>query len=223
MQLSERTIEILKNFATINPSIVIQQGNLVRQVSPSKTILSHALVEENFPNKFGIYDLNRFLGTLSLFTKPDLFFTDYYVAIKSGSQQSKFFYCEPEQIMTPPDNELPVDNVIAEFTLTEHDLAAIMKGANVLQAPEFVIEHRAGDIVITAKDSKNTASNTFERKVGEALESPVEFSAIIKVEHVKLAPGSYDVRLSSSGLVHFKQTSGSLQYWIVTENSSKYQ
>ena len=157
MQLSERTIEILKNFATINPSIVIQQGQVIRVTSPSKTILSHALVEEDFPNKFGIYDLPRFLGTLSLFTKPDLYFTDHYVAIKSGTQQSKFFYCEPELIMTPPDNEIPVNNVIAEFTLTEHDLAAIMKGANVLQVPELVVESRAGDILVTAKDSKNTA------------------------------------------------------------------
>lgn len=223
MQLSERTIEILKNFATINPSIVIQQGQVIRVTSPSKTILSHALVEEDFPNKFGIYDLPRFLGTLSLFTKPDLYFTDHYVAIKSGTQQSKFFYCEPELIITPPDNEIPVNNVIAEFTLTEHDLAAIMKGANVLQVPELVVESRAGDILVTAKDSKNTASNTFERKVGEALDSPVEFSAIIKVEYMKLAPGSYDVRLSSDGIVHFQQTGGSLQYWVATENSSKYQ
>jgi len=222
MQLSERTIEILKNFATINPSIVIERGQTIRAVSPPKTILANAQIEEDFPNKFGIYDLPRFLGTLSLFTEPDLYFTDHFVTIKSGSQQSKFFYCDPELIMQPPQNQIAVENVIAEFTLTEHDLAAIMKGANVLQVPEFVLENREGDIVVTAKDSKNTSSNTFERKVGETTDA-INFSAIIKAEYMKLAPGSYDVRLSSNGLVHFKQTSGSLQYWIVTENSSKYQ
>lgn len=222
MQLSERTIEILKNFATINSSIVIERGQTIRAVSPPKTILANAQIEEDFPNKFGIFDLPRFLGTLSLFTEPDLYFTDHFVTIKSGSQQSKFFYCDPELIIQPPQNQIAVENVIAEFTLTEHDLAAIMKGANVLQVPEFVLENREGDIVVTAKDSKNTSSNTFERKVGETTDA-INFSAIIKAEYMKLAPGNYDVRLSSNGLVHFKQTSGSLQYWIVTENSSKYQ
>lgn len=223
MELSERTVDILKNFATINPSVVIQQGNVIRTVSQNTTILSHAIVEEDFPNKFGVWDLSRFIGTLSLFTKPDLYFTDHYVAIKSGNQQCKFFYCDTDLIKVPPDNEIPVDNVIAEFTLTEHDLAAILKGANVLQVPNLVIENRSGDIYVIAKDANNTSSNTFERKVGETDDSPVDFSAIINVENMKVAPGTYHVRLSSGGVVHFSQPGKALQYWIVTENNSKYQ
>ena len=116
MELSEKTITVLKNFANINPSLVIRKGNKLRTVSPQKTILGEAVIEEEFPQDFAIYELNRLLGVLSLFQDPDLFFNEHYITIKSGATQSKYFFADPEMVFSPPDKPIPVDNVIAEFT-----------------------------------------------------------------------------------------------------------
>lgn len=40
MKLSARTINILKNFSTINPSIVLKPGNTVTTISTNKTIMA---------------------------------------------------------------------------------------------------------------------------------------------------------------------------------------
>ena len=66
MQLNENAMQVLKNFATINPNIVIEEGNIVRTLSEGKNIFGKAVVDLDFPVKFGIYDLNEFLNVLGL-------------------------------------------------------------------------------------------------------------------------------------------------------------
>jgi len=223
MELSEKTIGVLKNFANINPSLVFRKGSKLRTISPQKTILGEAIVEEEFPQEFAIYELNRFLGVISLFQDPDLFFNDHYITIKSGASQSKYFFADPEMVFSPPDKPIPVDNVIAEFTLGESDYKSILQGANVLSLPEITIEGKDGDVFIVARDTKNTATNTFERKVGDLEEQRVSFQAVLSVENLKMMPGSYDVQVTAGGVVYLKSTDKSMQYWIACENNSKYE
>ena len=62
MELSENTLSILKNYAGINSNIVIEKGNTVKTISEAKNVMSSASIVEDFPQAFGIYDLNEFLG-----------------------------------------------------------------------------------------------------------------------------------------------------------------
>lgn len=222
MHFSEKTISVLKNFSTINPSILFRQGNVLRTMSPQKTILAKATIEEDIPSDFGIYELNKFLGTLSLFVEPDVFINEHYMTIKSGASQSKYFFADPETILTPPDKPLPVDNILCEFSLGQNDYKAVLQGANVLQLPEITIEGKDGDVWVIAKDSKNTTTNTFERKVGEMDKQNVSFSAVLKVENLKMMPGSYDCKITASGLLNLKSSDGTIEYFVATENNSKY-
>ena len=83
MKLSENTISILKNFASINQSILIKSGSKIRTMPKLKTILAQAEVEEVFPKDFAIYDLNQFLNGLSLHQDPELDFSnDNYLVIR---------------------------------------------------------------------------------------------------------------------------------------------
>ena len=228
MNLSDRTIAVLKNFANINPSLVFRKGNILRTVSPQKTILGEAVVEEEFQSDFAIYELNKFLGTLSLFQDPDLFFTEHYITIKSGSNSAKYFFADPSMVFSPPDKPIPVENVIAEFTLGENDYKAVMQGANVLQLPEITIEGKDGDILIIARDTKNSTTNTFERVVGTTEKQSLSFQAVLKTENLRMMPGSYDVKVTAGGVVYFKSAepntiSSGLQYWVAVENNSKYE
>ena len=64
MKLSNETMNILKNFSTINSGLFFKSGKKISTVSPSKTILAEAVLTEEFPKDFGIYDLNNFLSVL---------------------------------------------------------------------------------------------------------------------------------------------------------------
>ena len=66
MKLTQRTFQVLKNFSTINPTLSVCKGNVIRTVSQNKTVLAEAQVQEEFPRDFAIYDLSEFLGVISL-------------------------------------------------------------------------------------------------------------------------------------------------------------
>ena len=74
MKLSDNALAILKNFAGINNSILVKEGNKLRTISVAKNILAEAEIKEEFPRDFAIYDLNQFLNGLSLHQDPDLDF-----------------------------------------------------------------------------------------------------------------------------------------------------
>ena len=92
MELNEATLQILKNLASINSNIVIDEGNTIKTISEAKNILSEATIEEIIPQKFGVYDLNEFLGVLGLVDKPSLKFTENYATINDSTGRSKVKY-----------------------------------------------------------------------------------------------------------------------------------
>ena len=54
MNLSDNTVNILKNFAGINNSILVKQGNQLRTISVAKNILAEAEIPEDFPRDVAI-------------------------------------------------------------------------------------------------------------------------------------------------------------------------
>ena len=102
MKLSETTVNLLKNFSSINQSILFKEGNKLRSISVMKNILAEATVEESFPKDFGIYDLNQFLNGLSLHASPELDFKNNdFVMIREGKMRSKYFFADPTVIVAP--------------------------------------------------------------------------------------------------------------------------
>ena len=95
MELNEKTLEILRNFATINQNILVKQGKPLRTISEARNVLAKAEIEEEFPLDFGVYNLNEFIGALSLVDKPNLSFKENYVEIgdSSGRSKIKYFFC----------------------------------------------------------------------------------------------------------------------------------
>ena len=115
MKLSDKTISVLKNFSSINQSILFKKGNKLRTISVMKNILAEATINEELPKDFGIYDLGQFLNGLSLHNSPELdFANDNHVVIKEGKMRSKYFFADSNVIITPPDKEmtLPSEDVI---------------------------------------------------------------------------------------------------------------
>ena len=230
MKLSDNTLSLLKNFAGINNSILVKQGTQLRTISVAKNILAEANIEEDFPRDFAVYDLNQFLNGLSLHQDPDLDFTpDSYISIKEGKRRVKYFYADPNVIVSPPEKEITLPSEDVHFQLESASLEKLLKAAAVYQLPDLSVVGEAGVIKLVVRDKKNDASNEFAVVVGE---TDKEFSFNFKVENIKIPcdsaalrqglPSTYDVVVSQKLLSRFTSTNNNLTYYIALEPDSTF-
>jgi len=222
MKLSENTITILKNFSGINQSILVKKGNVLRTISIAKNILSEAEISENFPRDFAIYDLNQFLNGLSLHQDPDLDFTENsYITIREGKRRVKYFYADPNVIISPPEKEIKLPSQDVCFQLETGALEKLVKAASVYQLPDISAIGDAGVIRLVVRDKKNDTSNEYSIVVGETDE---QFTFNFKVENIsKIVSGAYNVIVSRKLLSQFTNTKHNLSYWIALEPDSTFE
>jgi hypothetical protein len=220
MKLSESTVGLLKNFSSINQSILFKQGSKLRSISVMKNILVEANVAEEFPKDFGIYDLNQFLNGLSLHSSPDLDFErDQYVVIKEGKSRSKYFFADPSVIVAPPEKEITLPSEDVCFELTSQQLEKLKKAASVYQLPDVSAIGENGVIKLVSRDKKNDTSNDFSIIVGE---TDNDFVFNFKEENLKIIPGNYNVVVSSKLLSRFSNQNYDVQYFIAMEPDSTF-
>ena len=220
MKLSDKTVSLLKNFSTINQSILFKKGSNLRTISVMKNILAEATVDEDFPKDFGIYDLNQFLNGLSLHQDPELDFTnESYVRISEGKMRSNYFFSDPNVIIVPPEKEISLPSIDVSFELKTQQLDRLLKAAAVYQLPDLSVDGDAGIVKLVVRDKKNDTSNDFSIVVGE---TDSEFSFNFKVENIKILPGTYEVSISKKLLSEFTSKDRSLKYFIALEPDSKF-
>jgi len=221
MQLSDKTIALLKNFSSINQSILFKKGNHLRSISVMKNILAEATITEIFPKDFGIYDLNQFLNGLNLHQTPELDFeNDKYVMIREGKSRSKYFFADPSVIVTPPDKEIVLPSEDVCFVLNTQQLDKLLKAAAIYQLPDLSAVGEAGVVKLVVRDKKNDTSNDFSIVVGE---TDSIFTFNFKVENIKILPGAYEVVISQKLLSRFTSTDMDLRYYVAMEPDSTFE
>lgn len=220
MKLSAETLNILKNFSSINQSIFVREGNKLRTISVTQTILAEAIVDEEFPRDFAIYDLNQFLNGIGLHDSPELDFTnDRYVIIREGKRRVKYFFADSSIIVSPPNKNISLPSEDISFNLEHSQLDKLKKAAAVYQLNDLSIVGEAGVIKLVVRDKNNDTSNEYSIIVGE---TSTEFIMNFKVENLKIIPGSYDVVISEKLLSKFTASNRSVVYWIAMEPDSKF-
>lgn len=220
MKFSDKTLTLLKNFSSINQSILFKKGNKLRSISVMKNILVEATIEEDIPRDFGIYDLNQFLSGLNIYQDADLDFdNDSYVVIKEGKSRSKYFFADPNVIITPPDKDiiLPTEDVC--FILNTKELDKLLKASSIYQLPDLSVVGESGVVKLMVRDKKNDTSNDFSIIVGETNE---EFCGNFKVENLRILNGTYEVVISKKLLSRFKHSGCDLVYHIALEPDSTF-
>ena len=221
MKLSDSTLTVLKNFAGINNSILVKQGSKLRTISVAKNILAEADISENFPKDVAIYDLNQFLIGLSLHQDPNLDFSEEsYLTIREGKRRVKYFYADPQVIISPPEKEISLPTEDVCFQLESVTLEKLLKAAAVYQLPDLAAVGENGVVKLVVRDKKNDTSNEFAVVVGE---TDKEFTFNFKVENIKIIPGAYDVVISSKLLAKFTNSSYNLIYYIALEPDSTFE
>ena len=221
MNLSDNTLGILKNFAGINNSILVKEGNQLRTISVMKNILAEAEIPEDFPRQFGIYDLNQFLNGLSLHSDPNLDFSEQsYLTISEVRRKGKYFFADPQVIIAPPEKEITLPTEDVCFQLESITLEKLLKAAAVYQLPDLCAVSENGTIKLVVHDKKNDTSNEFAIVVGETERN---FSFNFKIENIKIIPGAYDVVISSKLLSRFVNNKLNLTYYIALEPDSTFE
>jgi len=217
--LSKKTLDVLKNFSSINSSIVFRKGSTVRTISNAENILAKFTGEEVFPSDFAIYDLSQFLSGISLFNDPQLEFTSNdFVSIRGGRTSAKYYFSDPEiTLKSAPEKNVNFPGADLQFSLTGDDLIALQKASAVYGLPDLTFQSEEGldTIKLILRDKENDTSNTYDLAVAGCTTGT--YSLDVKIENIRLLPGDYSVKVSKHLISEWTNANVDLTYYIALE------
>jgi hypothetical protein len=217
VSVSSKTIDVLKNYLSINKSIVIRPGNIISTLSVNKNIMSRCVVEETFPQQADIYDLSVFIGALNLCSNPVLDFSNdtcLFISDNASKSKSKIYYSDPDLITPPPDKELELPESDVEFILTTEDLKRLQQAASTYGVQDLCLYGLDGKMNICITDKKNDTSNVYSIELGD---TDNEFCYCFKMENLRLIAETYKVSIHMGRFALFEARDGDLKYWIALE------
>jgi len=219
--ISKDTLNILKNFSGINSNLYVKPGSKITTMSPTKNIMAEVEIEESFDTEFGIWDLNKLLGVISLFQDPEFIFDDKYMTITGASgSKVKYFYSDPKLLSYPTKSIKKIDAVV-EFDLTSDDFRELSRAGAVLQNPDLCFVSDDDAVLAVVKDLKDPTCNVFSIRVGDNKDQ-ADFSFNFKLENMKMFDGDYHVALSKNVIGQFTHASRPLTYWVAMDATSTY-
>ena len=217
--LSKKTLDVLKNFSTINSSIVFRKGSTVRTISNAENILAKFTGEEVFPTDFAIYDLGQFLSGISLFSDPLLEFdNESFVNIRGGRQSARYYFSDPEiTLKSAPEKNVKFPGADIQFNLSGEELIQMQKASAVYGLPDLTFQSEEGsnEIKIILRDKENDTSNTYEQSISGCCTG--SFSLDLKIENIRLLPGDYTVKVSQHLISEWTNSNVDLTYYIALE------
>jgi hypothetical protein len=223
MELSDGTLQVLKNFSGINQNILINQGQSLKTISEARNVLARANITEEFTKKFGIYDLNEFIGVLSLVDTPRLKFDDEHVTVGDSTGRSKVkYFFSSEDTLTTPQKDITMPEADLKFVLDNDTLNKLKRAASTLGHSELSISGKDGILSLSVVDSQNYTSNSYSIDIDGDFKEDAVFNFILNIGNLKILPGDYDVEISSKLITQFKNKDIDVTYWIALEKTSKF-
>ena len=217
--LSKKTLDVLKNFSTINSSIVFRKGSTVRTISNAENILAKFTGEEIFPSDFAIYDLSQFLSGISLFNDPQLEFTSNdFVSIRGGRTSAKYYFSDPEiTLKSAPEKNVNFPGADLQFNLSGDDLIALQKASAVYGLPDLTFQSEEGldTIKLILRDKENDTSNTYDLSVAGCCTGT--YSLDVKIDNIRVLPGDYSIKVSKALISEWSNANVDLTYYIALE------
>ena len=222
MQLTDTTLAVLKNFATIQPNVVLNEGNVVKTIAEAKNVMAVANLDQSFDKSVGIYNLDEFLSVLGLVDSPELTFGDEFVKVSDSTGRSsvKYFYSDAS-ILTSPAKDIPMPEAEVRFTLDEATLNRVRRAAAALGHEKMTITAVEGGVQLSVVDNSDSTSNAFSIVVPGSFDSE-NFTFVMNIANLKLIAGNYDVEVSSRLISKFANTDVDVVYYIALEKSSTY-
>lgn len=219
MRFSKETLTILKNFAGINGNIALKTGSVLTTISPQRNVVASVTISETFTEDFYIYDLNQFLGVISLFSEPDIMMTPTVATIKEGKNSIKYYAADKSVLLLPPDKTIKFPGADASFEITAEHLTAIQRTSSVLSAPDLSIIGDGKNLVLRVLDLKNSSTNNYEIELGE---TDLEFTANMSISNLKMINQNYNVEVSSKKISKWSATETDMTVYAALESSSVF-
>lgn len=217
MNLSEHTLSVLKNFASINSGVVLKPGKSQKTISAEKSILVEAKLEDDIPSEFGIYDLNQFLGIVTTLKNPEVTFGENTVNLNDGELSVTYRGCSSNLIITPPNKELKLENVTTKFSLSNATLQKLVKVATMISLPNLSVIGKDGSLLLKIHEKANDTSNDGVQKIGDY--AGKDFIATFNKDNLKLLPDDYEVEVQVGAFAKFVNVKGNLTYFIALEGA----
>jgi hypothetical protein len=221
MKLSQQTMKVLKNFASINSNLLILPGDELTTMSVSRSVQAVAKLDQPFEGEYGIYDLNEFLSTMGLVDEPTFEFSNTSVSIR-GTQRSEsvsYFFAD-KSVLAYPEKTVKMPPAELTFNINTDDLNKLIKAAGVLGHKELSFKNHNKGVIAVVNDAKNSTANTYSLLVSENSGLDNEFCFNVSISNLKLLPGNYTVSMSKLGISSWK--SDEIQYYIALEKTSSF-
>lgn len=220
MKLSKSTLDILKNFSRINPSIMLKKGSFIMTKSINNVVYGEATIDDVIDDDIGIYDINMFLNMANLVgTEAEISFEGETgkILIKNGHTKSSLPAADVSTIKVPKKRlELPVADLI--FEITGAQLEQLIKASAMMKLNVISIENIDGKLIISAKNKDDSKSN-FSLEVGDYDGAHI-FNFDISVDNMSFINNDYKVMVSSAGAVKFE--SPAISYVVILESTTKH-
>jgi len=215
MKLSENTMNVLKNFSSINDGLVLQKGTKQRTMAPDQTVLIEATLSDDFPEQFGIYELNKFIGNITTLNDPELTFGKDSVIMQDSDIRLNWYSCSPSLIVSPPDKELVIKKIDVAFDLTADLLKKILRLSLMNNLSNITLIGKDGELRLQTHEKKNDTSNFAYTKIADY--DGKDFTVSFKADKFKMIPDDYHVEVSIGTFAKFTNKSGTLNYYIAQE------
>jgi hypothetical protein len=219
MNLSKETLNLIKNFSSINGSLMIKRGNKLSTISEGKNVMAEAEVIENFPVDFGIYDVNEFLNVVSIFPNLNLQFDEKFVIVSENDESHIKYFAAGEGVVKAAPTTIKFPGADVSFELSTAQIAMIQKVSSALKTSDVIFEGADGKLRVVISDKKNDTANAYSMSLGEAA---IDFKANLKIENLKIMPGDYEVSISKKKITKFKNKNLNLVYYIAIESDSQF-
>lgn len=222
MRISKETLSVLKNFRDLNSNIYVSPGSVIKTITPAKNVMAEAVVKEDFPVPFGLWDLGSFLGTISLFDDPDFSFEEKCVVISNGNSRVKYHYSEPS-LLTVPTKNVNMPETVVSVDLSEDQFNELKRAGAVLGLSDLSFVSDNSDITATLFDKSGANNNTYSIKIENAhFDEGVSFNYDFKIDNLRFIPGSYVMNLAEKTVCEFVNSNSSVTYWVALEGTSAY-
>lgn len=220
LKLSKFTIDVLKNFASINPNLVIKEGSTFSTIAEAKNIMASVMVPENFSRTFGVYDLNEFIAALSLLDDPAVDLLEDSAILSNDSTTIKYRFANPS-VLTTPSKEIKMPSTDVTVKLTNDLLGKVRKAAGVLGHSVVALKGTtSGSLSLVVLDPKDTSANTYTVALAEKHTLDKDFSFEFLIDNLKVLSGDYTVAVSSKLISEWTHADFKVNYFIALEKTS---
>ena len=228
MKLSDKTTKLLKNFSSINNSILLVPGNTIFVSSHEDNFCARAKIEEEIPVEVPIYDFSTFLAVLSMFKEPVCSFRDKYVLIQQGKHCAHYRYSD-KTLLKHRYNYDKTQNFLnnvahkieykTEFEMSQASVSALRRAQNIMNLGNTKVFTKEGFVIFEVYDGANSSLGNYVIETEQ--KSSVEFSAEFSLKEFLAIEDDYAVKVGDMNLL-FEGKNVPVNYWLSTYDAVEF-